>query len=78
MAIAQLLAECNQYQLLIRHPRNILMITVNNMHVMIITFCQFEKKITFILDGSNRFSSYRYESCEYQFTREQNSLMILI
>ena len=48
------------------------------MHVMIITFCQFEEKKTLILDGSNRFSSYRYESCEYQFTREQNSLMILI
>jgi hypothetical protein len=25
-AIAQLLAECNQYQLLIRHPQNVLLI----------------------------------------------------
>ena len=57
------------------------LLTVSTIHEMIINFCQFEKKnqiYFFILDGCNRFSSYRYESCEYQFTREQNSLMILI
>ena len=46
-------------------------VTVNTMHEMVITFCQF-KKIYNLLFNSRRkklvLPSCQYKSCEYQFT----------